>query len=90
MDSGIGITLVLFAEYIDVGALGRFEGFLAGLWSASFVVVGPEYISMVAAEAKRPRVYIKQAFKTVYWRFGAFCKSIAHSIHLELNTNVKL
>lgn len=27
---------------------------------------------MVAAEAKRPRIYIKNAFKTVYWRFGIF------------------
>lgn len=27
---------------------------------------------MVAAEAKRPRVYIKAAFKTMYWRFGVF------------------
>jgi hypothetical protein len=35
----------------------------ANLWSACFAVVGPEYISMVAAEAKRPRVYIKNAFK---------------------------
>lgn len=31
-----------------------------------------QYISMAAAEAKRPRVYIKNAFKTVYWRFGIF------------------
>lgn len=61
-----------FAEYIDSGSLGRFEGFLACLWSASFTVVGPEYMAMVAAEAKRPRVYIKNAFKTVYWRFGIF------------------
>lgn len=61
-----------FAEYISTGDLGRFEGFLAGLWSASFCVVGPEYISLVSAEAKRPRIYIKQAFKTVYWRFGLF------------------
>ncbi|KAF2173234.1 hypothetical protein M409DRAFT_62803 [Zasmidium cellare ATCC 36951] len=61
-----------FAEYLSTGDLGRFEGFLAGLWSASFCVVGPEYISMVAAEAKRPRIYIKNAFKTVYWRFGLF------------------
>jgi yeast amino acid transporter len=61
-----------FAAYLDTGALGRFEGFLACLWSASFTVVGPEYIAMVAAEAKRPRVYIKTAFKTVYWRFGIF------------------
>ncbi|EFX05152.1 amino acid permease [Grosmannia clavigera kw1407] len=61
-----------FAEHLSKGALGRLEGFLAALWSASFTVVGPEYISMVAAEAKHPRIYIKNAFKTVYWRFGAF------------------
>ena len=61
-----------FAEFIDTGALGRLEGFLAALWAASFCVVGPEYISMVAAEAKRPRIYIKNAFKTVYIRFGIF------------------
>jgi len=61
-----------FAEYLSTGTLGRFEGFLGALWAASFCIVGPEYISMVAAEAKRPRVYIKTAFKTVYWRFGLF------------------
>ncbi|KIV86968.1 hypothetical protein PV11_02542 [Exophiala sideris] len=60
------------AEHHSTGSLGRFEGFLAALWSASFTVVGPEYIAMVAAEAKRPRTYIKNAFKTVYWRFGIF------------------
>lgn len=62
-----------FAEYNgSTGALGRFEGFLGSLWSAAFAVVGPEYVSMVAAEAKRPRIYIKTAFKTIYWRFGLF------------------
>lgn len=61
-----------FAAYLSTGAIGRFEGFLACLWSAAFCVVGPEYISMVSAEAKRPRIYIKNAFKTVYWRFGLF------------------
>jgi amino acid transporter len=54
------------------GDLARFEGFLGALWAASFCIVGPEYISMVSGEAKRPRVYIKNAFKTVYFRFGAF------------------
>ncbi|RMZ84289.1 hypothetical protein DV738_g736, partial [Chaetothyriales sp. CBS 135597] len=61
-----------FAEYHTKGALGRFEGFLACLWSASFCIVGPEYMAMVAAEAKRPRIYIKAAFKTVYIRFAIF------------------
>ncbi|PSN59319.1 general amino acid permease-like protein AGP2 [Corynespora cassiicola Philippines] len=54
------------------GDLGRFQGFLGALWIAALTIVGPEYISMVAGEAKRPRIYIKNAFKTVYWRFGAF------------------
>lgn len=61
-----------FAEYITTGELGRFEGFLGALWAASFCIVGPEYISMVSAEAKRPRIYIKNAFKTVYIRFAIF------------------
>ncbi|KAE8153647.1 amino acid permease/ SLC12A domain-containing protein [Aspergillus avenaceus] len=61
-----------FAEFHTKGDLGRFEGFLAALWSASFCVVGPEYISMVSAEAKRPSVYIRAAFKTVYYRFCVF------------------
>lgn len=61
-----------FAEYLSTGDLGRFEGFLGALWAASFCIVGPEYISMVSGESKRPRIYIKNAFKTVYWRFGIF------------------
>lgn len=61
-----------FAEHHSTGGIGRFEGFLAALWSASFTVVGPEYISMAAAECKRPRNYVKLAFKTVYYRFGLF------------------
>jgi yeast amino acid transporter len=76
-----------FAEHIDTGALGRFEGFLACLWSASFTIVGPEYIAMVAAEAKRPRIYIKTAFKTVYWRFGIFfiCGALFAGIVIPYN-----
>lgn len=58
-----------FLSYSD---LGRFQGFLSALWVAALTIVGPEYISIVAGEAKRPRHYIKNAFKTVYWRFGAF------------------
>ncbi|KAF4980693.1 hypothetical protein FZEAL_3361 [Fusarium zealandicum] len=61
-----------FATYLSGGDKGRFEGFLACLWSACFTIVGPEYISMVAAEAQRPSIYIKSAFKTVYYRFCIF------------------
>ncbi|KAI1805611.1 amino acid permease/ SLC12A domain-containing protein [Daldinia bambusicola] len=61
-----------FAEYIHDGALGRFEGFLGAIFSAGFTVVGPEYLAMVAGEAERPRTYLKNGFKTVYWRFAIF------------------
>lgn len=61
-----------FAEYRTKGNLGRFEGFLATVWSASFTIVGPEYISMSAAEVQRPRIVVKAAFKTIYWRFMLF------------------
>ncbi|CAH0025468.1 unnamed protein product [Clonostachys rhizophaga] len=80
-----------FKEYLGSGALGRFEGFLAALWNASFAVVGPEYISMVAAEAKRPRIYIKTAFKTVYFRFALFFFGSALCVGIVLPHNdVKL
>lgn len=61
-----------FAEHRTTGALGRFEGFLTCLWSASFTIVGPEYIAMAAAETKRPRIIVKSAFKMVYWRYVCF------------------
>lgn len=61
-----------FAEYVTTGSLGRFEGFLGAYFEASFTIVGPEYVSMVAGEAIFPRKTIKQAFKTMYWRFGIF------------------
>ncbi|KAM0445489.1 hypothetical protein ACHAQK_001699 [Fusarium lateritium] len=61
-----------FATYLSQGDKGRFEGFLAALFTAAFTIVGPEYISMVAAEAQRPSITIKSAFKTVYYRFCVF------------------
>lgn len=73
-----------FLEYLSHGPKGRFEGFLAALWNAGFAVVGPEYISMVAAEAKRPRIYIKAAFKTVYFRFGLFFMGSALAVGIIL------
>lgn len=59
-----------FATHLSEGGIGRFEGFLACIWNASFAIVGPEYISIVAAEAYRPRETFKSAFKTIYARFG--------------------
>ena len=61
-----------FNEYLSTGNLGKFEGFLTALWAASFTCVGPEYVSMMAAEAQHPRTYVKTAYKVVYWRILFF------------------
>ncbi|KAM0558062.1 hypothetical protein ACHAPJ_005229 [Fusarium lateritium] len=61
-----------FATFRTEGDLGRLEGFMGAMAAAAFYVVGPDYISMVAAESKHPSRYIKTAFKTVYFRFGLF------------------
>jgi yeast amino acid transporter len=71
----------------DTIALGRWEGFLAAVWNASFTVVGPEYLSLIAAEAKRPRVYMKAAYKTVYWRFGLFFLGGAFCVGIVMASN---
>lgn len=75
-----------FREYIDTGSTGRFQGFLGAMISAVFTVVGPEYISMVSAEAIRPRVYIKAAFKMVYVRFGIFFIGGALAVGIVCNS----
>ncbi|CAI7663418.1 unnamed protein product [Penicillium pancosmium] len=61
-----------FAEYRSSGTIGHWEGFLSATWSASFCIVGPEYISLVAAEAKHSRKYLKSAYQTIYFRFFFF------------------
>jgi amino acid transporter len=40
-------------EYIGTGALGRFQGFIACIISAAFVIAGPEYISMVRVAQRK-------------------------------------
>ena len=71
-----------FVEYLSTGDLGRFRGFLAALWQAAFIIVGPEYLGACAGEVQRPRSTLKAAFRQVYWRFllffvlGAFCVGV--------------
>ena len=76
-----------FAEYRSSGNLGKFEGFLAALWAASFTCVGPEYVSMMAAEAKHPRVYVKTAYKIVYWRILVFFLGGALAVGILVPSN---
>ncbi|GME93297.1 unnamed protein product [Ambrosiozyma monospora] len=60
------------AEYIHTGALGRFQGFLAGCISYSFLVAGPEYVSMAAGEVRNPRKVLPSAYKSVFYRLTIF------------------
>jgi len=76
-----------FKEYIHTGDLGRFQGLLAGVFLAGGVICGPEFISMVAGEARSPRKDMSIAFKTMYWRFTVFflCGALAVGIVLPAN-----
>ncbi|KAF6842757.1 General amino acid permease AGP2-like protein 1 [Colletotrichum musicola] len=76
-----------FATYMTSGDTGRMEGFMGALATATFTVVGPDYISMIAAEAKHPSRYIKSAFKTVYLRFGLFFVGAALTCGIVLPSN---
>ncbi|KAF8660620.1 hypothetical protein AX16_001599 [Volvariella volvacea WC 439] len=61
-----------FAEFIETGSLGRFFGFLACLIQASFMMSGPDYVSMTAGETEAPRRTLPRAFKAVFWRLSVF------------------
>ena len=76
-----------FQERAYSGSLGHFTGLLSSLWTAIFTVVGPEYISIVAAEAKHPRIYLKKAFTTVYIRFAIFFIGGALCVGIVLPSN---
>jgi amino acid transporter len=61
-----------FAELYFTGNLGRFLGFLQCLIQASFVIAGPDYVSMAAGEAENPRKVMPRAYNGVFYRLTAF------------------
>nr|XP_040726490.1 amino acid permease/ SLC12A domain-containing protein [Protomyces lactucae-debilis]ORY84472.1 amino acid permease/ SLC12A domain-containing protein [Protomyces lactucae-debilis] len=61
-----------FAEYIEKGSMGRFLGFFQCLVTASFVIAGPDYLSMAAGEAINPRKTMPEAYRVVFARLVAF------------------
>ncbi|CAD6566192.1 MAG: hypothetical protein ASARMPRED_008588 [Alectoria sarmentosa] len=61
-----------FAELYKTGSLGRFLGFLQCLIQASFIIAGPDYVSMAAGEAENPRVVMPRAYNKVFGRLMAF------------------
>ncbi|CAK7895468.1 probable lysine/arginine permease Can3p [[Candida] anglica] len=74
-------------EYLTTGSLGKFEGFLAAVIGASYIIVGPEYLSMVASEAKNPRKTMSVAFKTVVYRLALFYIGGALSVSILVAYN---
>ncbi|WVQ76328.1 hypothetical protein IAR50_005993 [Cryptococcus sp. DSM 104548] len=52
--------------------ISRFESFVNAVIVAGFVMGGPEYISMIAGEAKNPRKTVPRAFKTIMARLVIF------------------
>ncbi|KAI1097785.1 amino acid permease/ SLC12A domain-containing protein [Jackrogersella minutella] len=61
-----------FAEYYSTGSVGRFQGFMQCLITASFTIAGPDYVSMAAGEAENPRVVMPKAFNAVFYRLTTF------------------
>lgn len=59
-------------EYLNEGSLGRFQGFFQCVIGAAFIIAGPEYISMVAGEAKNPRKLMPRAFNSITYRLIFF------------------
>lgn len=52
--------------------LAYFLGFLQCLIQASFVIAGPDYVSMSAGEAENPRIVLPKAYNAVFYRLTTF------------------
>ncbi|ODN75770.1 hypothetical protein L202_05779 [Cryptococcus amylolentus CBS 6039] len=50
----------------------RLQAFVNAVNVAGFSMGGPEYLSMIAGEAKDPRKVVPRAFKTLMWRLMIF------------------
>ncbi|ORY92510.1 putative carnitine transport protein [Leucosporidium creatinivorum] len=51
---------------------GIFEGWFACVVNASFTVAGPDYLTIVAGEARNPRKVMPKAFKATIYRLVVF------------------
>ncbi|KAJ5993565.1 amino acid permease [Penicillium sp. IBT 35674x] len=73
MDSDTGITLAHLWNILLLGERGGFLAFcLVFIRPASREICGPEYISIVAAEAENPRKVLPPAFRSFVWRMLVF------------------
>ncbi|GFZ46995.1 hypothetical protein JCM24511_04221 [Saitozyma sp. JCM 24511] len=62
----------VWAEYYTTGPFGRFLGFWNVFKIAAYSVGGPEFVSMCAGEAERPRRVIPKAIKAILFRLTLF------------------
>ncbi|KAK6436935.1 hypothetical protein LTR95_006868 [Oleoguttula sp. CCFEE 5521] len=61
-----------FAEFLTEGPTGRFLGTLNCMTYATFTICGPEFVSMVAAETRSPRLVLPNAFSSFKYRLLFF------------------
>ncbi|KAK2812444.1 hypothetical protein FQN50_001445 [Emmonsiellopsis sp. PD_5] len=76
-----------FVDYLLDGSTGRFLGVLAAIVQAGFNICGPEYLSMIAAETKNPRMVLKRAFGTFYIRIILFFVGAAICVGICIPSN---
>lgn len=82
-------------EYISTGASGNFQAILGATINASFTIIGPELLSVVAGEAQNPRGTKKYpgsmaiAFHTVIYRLVIFYVLGALSVGILVAYNDK-
>ncbi|KAE9976277.1 hypothetical protein EG328_002686 [Venturia inaequalis] len=76
-----------FVEHIVPGSTGKFLGIISAMVQASFTICGPEYISMVAGEAKRPRKVLPAAFRSFPFRLLFFFVGGALAISIVIPYN---
>ncbi|KAF2210558.1 hypothetical protein CERZMDRAFT_69221 [Cercospora zeae-maydis SCOH1-5] len=62
----------LYTEIVGQSNLAYFLGFLQCLIQASFVIAGPDYVSMSAGEAENPRKVMPSAYNAVFYRLTTF------------------
>ncbi|KAK2765100.1 hypothetical protein FQN54_008799 [Arachnomyces sp. PD_36] len=79
-----------FVEHLVPGDTGRFCGLLACMIQGSFTMVGPEFISMAAAEAENPRRLMARAFNSFVWRLMVFFLGGALCVGIVIPYNDKL
>ncbi|KAL8286369.1 hypothetical protein RQP46_004386 [Phenoliferia psychrophenolica] len=68
-------------------SVGKFEGVLSCIINAAFTIAGPDYLSMVAGEARNPRKTMPKAFRATVYRLCFFFIGSALAIGILVRYN---